>query len=318
MTTTDAVAVPGEGAGIEEASRFGALWKMRADRVRFEWGSLLMLGPALALLLVLFLIPVGYSFYLGLTNLSLIGPHATSWGFTGMQNLSRIASDVTFRQSIEVTAIFVVGSVVGAVAVGLGLAMLLARCGRFLQVVVGGVVVLAWMLPSVTAAMTWYASTTAGGTFATLSGLTHADFLDSQPVLIVTLANIWSQTGFAMLVFGAALRNIPQEVLEAAALEDASPWQRLRMVVLPLLRNTTVVIVLLISLLSLANFALIYVMTDGGPGNATTILPLYSYEQAFTFNNLAYGALVGNAMVIICAVLGALYVRLSGRRGARR
>jgi multiple sugar transport system permease protein len=130
-------------------------------------------------------------------------------------------------------------------------------------------------------------------------------------MLIVTLANVWSQTGFAMLVLGAALRNIPREVLEAADMEDASRWQRFRLITLPMLRPTIVTTVLLITLISLANFALIYVMTQGGPGNSTNILPLYSYQQAFEFNNLAYGAIIGNVMVLICAIFGVIYVRAS-------
>ena len=168
-------------------------------------------------------------------------------------------------------------------------------------------------MPAVTAGMTWYASTTGSGTFATLTGLSQANFLDSQPLLIVTLANIWSMTGFAMLVMGASLRNIPSEAIEAAVVENASTWQRFRLIVLPLMRSTIIAVVLLVALLSLANFALIYIMTQGGPGTATNILPLYSYQQAFSFNNLAYGALIGNVMVIIASIFGALYVRIAAR-----
>jgi multiple sugar transport system permease protein len=188
------------------------------------------------------------------------------------------------------------------------------RSTPWVRVVVGGVVVIAWMMPAITAGMTWYASTTAGGTFATLTGLSNSDFLGSYPLLVVTIANIWSQTGFAMLVFGAALRNIPSEILEAADVENASRFQRFRLIVLPMLRPTMTAIVLLVALLSLANFSLIYVMTQGGPGNATNILPLYSYQQAFQFNNLAYGALIGNVMVVIAAIFGVLYVRVATRR----
>jgi multiple sugar transport system permease protein len=121
-------------------------------------------------------------------------------------------------------------------------------------------------------------------------------------------------TGFSMLVMGAALRNIPSEAIEAAIVENASTWQRFRMIVLPLLRPTMTAIVLLTGLLALANFSLIYIMTQGGPGNSTNILPLYSYQQAFTFNNLAYGALIGNVMVVIATVFGVFYVRITARR----
>src|SRR5580704_11904946 len=231
----------------------------RADRQRFQWSSLALLGPSLILLAVLFVIPVIYAFYLGFTNLELVGPNSVTW----------------------------------------------------LRILVGGIVVVAWMMPAITAGMTWYASTTAAGTFGTLLGMPNSDFLHHEPMLIVTLANVWSQTGFAMLVLGAALRNIPHEVLEAADMEDASRWQRFRLITLPMLRPTIVTTVLLITLISLANFALIYVMTQGGPGNSTNILPLYSYQQAFEFNNLAYGAIIGNVMVLVCAIFGVIYVRAS-------
>jgi multiple sugar transport system permease protein len=286
----------------------------RADRQRFQWSSLVLLAPALVLIVILFLIPVVYAFYLGFTNLRLVGPQAVNWHFTGAENLHRMAADHTFGTSIWLTVVFIVGSLVGVIIIGLALAVLLQTALPALRILVGGIVVIAWMMPAITAGMTWYASTTAGGTFGTLLGLQGSDFLHREPMLIVTLANIWSQTGFAMLVLGAALRNVPRDVLEAADIEDASRWQRFRLITLPLLWPTIVTTVLLVTLISLANFALIYVMTQGGPGDATNILPLYSYQQAFSFNNLAYGALIGNAMVVLSAIFGVIYVRASRGR----
>jgi multiple sugar transport system permease protein len=286
----------------------------RLDRERFQWGSVTLLLPALALLIVLFLIPVGYAFFLGFTNLRLVGPTALSYHFTGLTNLHQLGRDTVFPKSVVLTAIFVGGSVIGTVLVGLALAMLMRSAYGLVRIIVGGVVVVAWMMPAVTAGMTWYASTTAGGTFATLIRSNQSDFLHSSPLLIVTLANTWSQCGFAMLVLAAALRNIPAEMMEAATLENASAVQRFRMLVLPLLRPTIVTLVLLVTLLTLANFALVYIMTQGGPGTATDILPVYSYQQAFSFNNLAYGALIGDVMVIIATVLGFVYVRASRLR----
>lgn len=289
------------------------LWKTRHDKTRFQWSSLALLTPAFGLLAVLFLIPMGYAVYLGLTNLTLVGPTAIKWGFTGTQNLVRMKSDTEFWTSLWTTGFFIAGSILGVVVIGYSLASLLMRARPWMRIIVGGIVVIAWMMPAVTAGMTWYASTTGGGTFGTLLGLHNTNFLDNAPLLIVTLANIWSMTGFCMLVMGAALRNIPSEAIEAAVVENASPWQRFRLIVLPLMRPTIIAVVLLVALLSLANFSLIYIMTQGGPGTATNILPLYSYEQAFTFNNLAYGALIGNVMVIIASIFGVLYVRIAAR-----
>jgi multiple sugar transport system permease protein len=289
------------------------LWKTRKDKLRFQWSSLALMTPAFALLIILFLIPMGYALYLGLTDLTLVGPTAVKWGYTGTQNLSRLKQDTTFWSSLWTTGIFIGGSILGVVVIGYGLASLLMRATTWMRIVVGGIVVISWMMPAVTAGMTWYASTTGGGTFGSLLGLPNANFLDSQPLLIVTLANTWSMTGFAMLVIGAALRNIPGEAIEAAIVENSSAWQRFRMIKLPLMRPTIIAVVLFVALLSLANFSLIYIMTQGGPGNATNILPLYSYQQAFSYNNLAYGALIGNVMVIIASIFGALYVRIAGR-----
>jgi multiple sugar transport system permease protein len=296
------------------APRVEDLWKTRQDKTRFQWSSLALLTPCFALLAILFLIPMAYAVYLGLTNLTLVGPTAIHWGFTGTQNLIRLKDDSEFWNSLQVTGLFIGGSIIGVIVVGYTLATLLMRARPWMRVIVGGIVVVAWMMPAVTAGMTWYASTTGGGTFPSLLGLGQANFLDSQPLLIVTLANIWSMTGFAMLVIGAGLRNIPNEAIEAAVVENASTWQRFRMIVLPLMRSTIIAVVLLVALLSLANFSLIYIMTQGGPGTATNILPLYSYQQAFSFNNLAYGALIGNVMVVIATIFGFLYVRVAGRR----
>jgi multiple sugar transport system permease protein len=289
----------------------GRLWKTRQDKERFQWGSLALMTPAFGLLIILFLIPMGYAVYLGFTNLTLVGPTSVQWGWTGLENLTRLRQDTTFWSSLWVTAGFVGGSIVGVVVLGYCLASLLMRAQTWMRVVVGGVVVVSWMMPAVTAGMTWYATTIQGGALGTLTGLHNTNFLDNWPLVVVTLANVWSMTGFSMLVMGAALRNVPSDAIEAAMVENASPWQRFYKIVLPLLRPTMIAVVLLTALLSLANFSLIYIMTQGGPGNSTDILPLYSYQQAFSYNNLAYGALIGNVMVVVATVFGVLYVRVA-------
>jgi multiple sugar transport system permease protein len=120
-----------------------------------------------------------------------------------------------------------------------------------------------------------------------------------------------------MLVLAGGLRGVPDEVLEAAALEGASVWRTFRSVTLPLMRTSIVTTILLVSLLSLANFSLLYSITEGGPGNATNILPVYSYQEAFTFNRLAYGALIGDVMVVVGSVLAYIYVKMSSRSQLR-
>jgi multiple sugar transport system permease protein len=254
---------------------------------------------------------VAFAFYLGLTNISLLGPTAVHFHFTGMANLHKLANDALFWESLKLTAIFVAASaIVGVTVVGMALALLMQHAVAWLRATVGTIVVVAWMLPPLTAALIWYAFSTTGGTLSLLGG-SRADVLDSFPMMIVCLANIWATAGFSMLVLSAGLRSVPTEVLEAGRMEGASRWQVFYSLTLPIIKPTIVTNILLVTLLSLANFSLIYIMTGGGPGNATEILPIYSYQQALVFGKLGYGALLGNVVVLIATIFAYLYVRMS-------
>jgi multiple sugar transport system permease protein len=287
----------------------------RLDRARFSWVSIPLLLPAIALLAVLFVGPVIYAFYLGFTNLQLIGPTSRTYNFTGMANVTRLIHDAVFHQSLYLTAFFVIGSaVIGATLVGLLLALAMQNALGAARVIVGGVVIVCFVMPPIVVALAWYAAATSHGTYTGLFADPSGDFLASAPMVVVSAANAWNLTGLSMILFAAALRNIPREILESAHLENANAVQRFFRITLPLLRPTLVTTILLMTLLALANFTVVYVMTAGGPGTSTMILPVYSYLQAFQYDNLAYGALIGDAMVILAAILSFIYVRLARSR----
>lgn len=300
---------------VQLATASGPPAGRRLDRVRFSWGSIPLLLPAIGLLAALFVGPVIYSFYLGFTNLQLIGPTSRNYSLTGAANLHRLASDAVFHQSLYLTAFFVLASaVVGATLVGLILAVAMQNALGAARVIVGGIVLVCFVLPPVVVALAWYAAATGHGAYTALFADPNGDFLQAAPLLTVSAANAWNLTGLAMIIFGAALRNIPSEVLESARIENANGVQRFFRITLPLLRPTLVTTILLMTLLALANFTVVYIMTGGGPGTSTMILPVYSYQQAFQFDNLGYGALIGNAMVILATILSYVYVRLSRTR----
>ncbi len=278
-------------------------------RLKFDGAGALLLLPSALLLSVLFVGPVAYAFYLGFTNISLVGPNAVHYRFTGLANVYRLWGDRTFWLSLRLTAIFLAASAVfGVTVTGLLLAVLMQHAATWLRTTVGAIVVLAWMLPPLTAALLWYAFSTTGGTLSLLTG-GQFDVLNTFPMTIVCLANVWANAGFSMLILSAGLRNVPSEVLEAGRMEGASRWQIFYRLTLPIIRPTIVTNILLVVLLSLANFSLIYIMTAGGPGNATDILPIYSYQQAFQFSRLGYGALLGDVVVLIATIFAYLYVR---------
>ena len=293
---------------------------MRTDRLiwRLDPTGLLLLAPAGLILLVLSVGPVSYAVYLGLTNADLLGPTAAHFQFTGSANLSQLVHDSLFWSSLGLTGAFVaLSAICGVTIVGMTLAVLMQHAAAWLRRVVGAIVVTAWILPAVTSATLWYAFATQGGTLSGMFGGGRGDPIDSAPMLIIVLANIWTTAGLAMLVLSGGLRGVSTEVLEAAAAEGASRWRVFRSMTLPLMRGSIVTTVLLVSLLSLANFSLLYSLTGGGPGNSTDILPIYSYQEAFQFNRLAYGALIGDVVVVVGSVLAYIYVRVAANRTER-
>jgi multiple sugar transport system permease protein len=271
-----------------------------------------MLAPGLVLMLVLFLGPVLYAFYIGFTNLALVGSRSRDYSFTGLDNVTRMLGDYVFVKSSWLTIIFVAGSaIVGQSVLGMLLAILLRNALIPIRAIVGSIVIVAWVLPEITVALIWYAFSQAGGTLSLLLGHPSSNFLVLVPMLIVSLANLWRNVAFSMLVFSAGLRNLPSEVLEAAEVEGASAWRRYRLVILPLLKPTIVTNLLLVTILNLSEFTLIYAMTQGGPGVETTTLPIYVYQEAFVFHQLGYGTAISLVLVLIGAVFSLLFVRAS-------
>ena len=280
------------------------------DQPRFELSSAALLAVPAGFLVFLFAGPILYALYLGFTNLQLIGPHAQSWWFTGLANPRRLLNNSIFFHSIELTLIFVIGSgIIGQTLLGLILALLMRRSLAPIRLSVGTIVVAAWVIPEVTAAFIWYAFSQTGGTLGIVLGAPQTNFLFSAPMTTVSIANLWRGTAFCMLVFSAALRNLPSEVLEAADVEGASRTQRLFSVTLPLLGPTIITNLLLVTILNLSDFTLIYTMTQGGPGTSTMTLPIYIYQEGFTYYELGYGTMISLVLILIGAILSLLFVR---------
>lgn len=260
-----------------------------------------------------FLAPMVIAVYLAFTNMELQGPHAINYDFVGWANFARMASDAFFTNALTLTIVFVGASaIVGQSVVGFVLALLQEKAVRWLRIAVSSIAITAWVTPEIAAAILWYAFAQNGGTLDLLLGPGQADnnWLNTAPMFIVCLANVWRGSAFSMLIFGAGLRNVPQEISESAILDGASAWQRIWHVVLPIIRPTIVTNLILVTIGNLADFTLIYGLTQGGPNNQTMTLPLYMYVQSFSFNELGYGTAIAVVLVLLGAVSSATYVRL--------
>ena len=276
--------------------------------------------PALLLLLVFLAGPVFWAFQASFTNTGLTGSNARNPEWVGLENYQRLLLDPVFPLSLGLTVLFVGGSaVLGQNLLGLALAVLMRRARRAVSAVVGTAVVAAWVLPEIVAAFAAYAYFSRDGTLNQLLGGLGAgqpDWLYTWPMAAVVLANIWRGTAFSMLVYRAALNDIPAEVVEAAQMDGAAGWQRLAFITLPMIRNSIATNLMLITLQTLAVFTLIWVMTAGGPANSSTTLPVLAYQEAFKFGDIGYGTAVASVLLLIGAVFGVGYIRLL-REGKR-
>jgi multiple sugar transport system permease protein len=283
----------------------------RPRRARRVLRRLIPLAPALLLLAIFFAGPLLWSIYTAFTNMALSGSASTQ--FTGLENFRRMFSDPTFVKSLELTVVFVVGSaVIGQNLLGMLLALILRGRSQVVRTIVNSVVIGAWVVPEVVAGFAWYAFLYKTGTLNTILGHLgmSQNWLYSMPMLAVILANTWRGTAFSMLVYSAAISDVPPELLEAAAVDGATAWHRLRYVTLPLIRRSIVSNLMLITLQTLASFGLIYVMTGGGPGNASSTTPLYMYQEAFQFYQLGYGTAMALVLLVLGALFSLIYLRL--------
>lgn len=304
MTTTTAPAVPVPPAakpGRNGAPRGAKLVKM------------FPLAPAIGLMLVFLAGPILYCIYAAFTNMALTGTGAANVQFVGLDNFRKAFGSSAFTNSIWLTLVFtLISAIIGQNTLGLGLALLMRRSTKVVRNFVGTAVIGAWVLPEVVAAYLLSAFFADEGTLNVMLhkvGLPGQDWLYAAPIIAVSIANIWRGTAFSMLVYSAALSEVPKEIEESAEMDGAHGPRKLLFVTLPMISRAIMTNLMLITLQTLSVFGLIYAMTRGGPGTKSQTLPLYMYEQAFSFSQIGYGTAIALVMLAIGAVFSLIYLR---------
>ena len=279
---------------------------------------LLPLLPAVALLLLFLGGPIVWALYGSFTDAGLTGASAKNPEWIGLENYRSLFTDPLFPRSLWLTFLFVLGSaVIGQNCLGLALALIMQRANRVVAGIVGSCVVAAWVLPEIVAAFIVYAFFFRDGMLNQLTGLTGlpaVDWLYEYPMVALVLANIWRGTAFSMMNYQAALNDVPPEITESATIDGAGGMKRLRFITLPMIKRSIATNLMLITLLTLGTFTLIYVVTRGGPLNASTTLPIMAYEQAFQYGDIGYGTAIAVVMLFIGAVFSIAYIRMLRER----
>jgi ABC-type sugar transport system permease subunit len=242
-----------------------------------------MLLPTLLLLFVFFVFPLGMLIEHSLFSWDLLTPAR----YVGLGNYRSLLRSGELWQTFSTTLSMSTAVVLGSMAAGLGLALLLDRPGRWAAFVRGAVFsayVVSWV--SVGLLFLWLLDADSGilaGVWRTFANGRAPHWL-SDPALApwaVAAVTIWKITGYALVIFLSGLQDVPQTILEAAELDGASPRQRFASVTWPLLRPTTLFVATTSLIASFQLFDVVRVMTQGGPVRSTTVFVYAIYEQLF-------------------------------------
>jgi len=275
-----------------------------------------LLSPWVLAFAVFGLYPFAFSLGASLTDYSPIRAGATR--FVGLANYAQACTSREFWNALANTGWFVLGSIPFTTLAALGLALAVQpsfrgrtpfRVGFFLPSVVS-VVVLSLVFKGL------YAP---GGSLDALLGALHlpapAWLQDPRTALPAIMAmDVWSASGYYMIIFLAGLESIPRDLYDAARLDGAGAWARLTTITLPLLRPTLAFVLVVNTIRSLQIFAEVFVMTRGGPLGRTTTVVYYLYEQAFSRFHLGYASAVAWLLFAISLLLAVVQMRAVNAR----
>ncbi|WP_307610333.1 carbohydrate ABC transporter permease [Pseudarthrobacter sp. W1I19] len=300
------------------ASRKGPAPLRLRERTRFEWSFALLALPALVIYLGFLIGPVVAGFYFSFTRWDGINP--PKW--IGLDNFVKMAGDRKYAAALVHTLIFTVVIVAGQVGVGLGLALLLNRARRGVAFMRGVFFAPALMSTAVIALIWGFMYSPAVGLvgkFAEAAGLGDTflrDVLGNQQsaLLGVSIVVIWQFAGYMMIIFLAGLKNIPQEVYEAAAIDGAAGARQFRSITWPLLAPSVSIAVLISLAGNLKLFDQVYLMTGGGPAGATETVGTLIYQTAFLNSNYGYSVAQSVVLTVIIVLVVLAQRWLTSRR----
>jgi len=305
---------PPEAAKVGERTANAALRGRYFAEALAAWA---LAAPALLLLIVLFFLPVVGVFGIALTDWQF---GASTLSYVGLANFHELFADNEFRASLTNTVIYVLIVVPGTVILGLAIALLI-ESGKSLRAFYRAVHFLPFMATLAAMAIAWEAllHPTIGLLNQMLSaiGLSSANWLRDESTVLPVLAviGIWQNLGFAMVLFLAGLKSIPQDLYDAADIDGADRWlDRLRTVTLPMLGPVLMFVVIVVALRAFETFDTVQLLTQGGPGYASSMLLFTLYRESFEYLRTGYGAAVSVVFLLIVVALALIQGRVMDKR----
>jgi ABC-type sugar transport system permease subunit len=276
--------------------------------------ALQLLLPSFLFVLLFTLYPIVESFRLSFYRLILTLPWLGQ-KFVGWENYQDLATDPVAIGSLVTTLIFVAVTVPLEICLGLGVALVLNESFRG-RGLLRAVVLVPWAIPTVVSAQMWrFIFNDRYGFFNFLLFGTQtqsyvAPLAEPELAMIAVMtAEIWKTTSFASLITLAGLQTIPDELYEAASIDGATAWQKFRHITLPMLKPALLLAFLFRTIDALRVFDLVYVMTQGGPADATNVLQFYGYKKSFAEGMIGYGSAISVTVFCLSMILSVLYIR---------
>ncbi len=282
--------------------RIKSFWKA----FRKLWPVYLLVLPAVLWRFIYTIIPMVETFRLSMTSKSLVNPGH----FIGLTNFINLAQDDRFFSTFGVTVYYTVASTLLETALGLGFAILMTQKLKG-QSFFNVALLIPWAVAPMLAAQIWrvmlYENSGIVNEIIRMLGFhLKIPFLTDPNVakISIVIVTLWKNVSWVTLLFIAGLKGIQREIVEAAAVDGASAWQRFRFVTFPMLIPTTVLVLLLRSMGEVQTFEQVYGLTTGGPGAATKLLALYAFERFFQEFRYGYGATVNIVLLFITVAIG--------------
>lgn len=282
--------------------------------MREPLSGLIFLLPMLVLFIIFRYVPTLGAGAMSLTDYRLSGDYS----FVGVENFQRLVSDPIFLSSLATTLIYAVLYVPMVLLISMGTALLLHRLiwakGFF-----RGALFLPYVTSFVLAGIIWswvYAGDGLINGLLSRAGAGGIPFLTGDQLLIlgsISVVSVWRGFGYSMLILLAGLKNVPEDIIEAATLDGANARQRFFRVTFPLLRPVVFFVLVIETIAAFQVFDVIYVMTGGGPARASYSLIYLLYEQGFKFFDFGYAATVGIALFVVVFVISLIQRRFLDR-----
>lgn len=278
--------------------------------------GLLFVVPALVVLAAILGYPIVESVLLATQKVQLSAGQI-SRSFIGLGNFERLLGDEAFRRAVANTLYFSLAEVVLVVAIGLGIAVLLNHpLGRFGAFRI--LLVVPWAIAPVANAVLWKWILNAN--YGVLNGLLKSLGLISynqvwlgspaSALNFLLLVDVWKSVPFVALLMLAGLQRVPSILYRAAYMDGANRFQGFLHITLPSIRSAIAIAVVLQTIWSLRVFDIVFVLTRGGPADATVLMNFLAYRVTFNFLDIGYGAAIANIVFILTLLLAALYIRL--------